>query len=245
MIEDSVMRFLMPLVEFVKEEKTASAMNGEKVISILVSHDYMDALHKVQDNLSNLVIRGIPVKAASHLTGFEFSAELDDNPPHDFADPAPPLTGIRYDKTTNKWVDQNGTPLKSWTPTLDSLEEYQKDHKHDDAACKEQLMDGTDDAHPAWWRGCDHGVEMVCSVFLKALNKEDDGKGTYHPQIETIRRRILDIFRAIERMTEYRHEECSYFANGVCHATSCVRHKSGGCAIKQLWDSIQPTQGKQ
>ena len=32
--------------------------------------------------------------------------------------------------------------------------------------------DATDGAHPAWWRGCDHGVMMTCKVLAEAFSSE-------------------------------------------------------------------------
>lgn len=38
-------------------------------------------------------------------------------------------------------------------------------------------MDATDGAHPAWWRGCDYGVEQVCRIIGAVL---DGDPGPHH-----------------------------------------------------------------
>ena len=42
----------------------------------------------------------------------------DTNLPHNYLSPTPPLTGIRYNETTNQWVDQNGDPLRKFEPNI-------------------------------------------------------------------------------------------------------------------------------
>lgn len=52
--------------------------------------------------------------------------------------------------------------------------------------------DGTDAAHPAWWRGADHGVQMTCRKLAAVLDGLDDGQGVCSSEeLETLRRRIL------------------------------------------------------
>lgn len=54
--------------------------------------------------------------------------------------------------------------------------------------------DGTDAAHPAWWRGSDRGCEAATQILTDALNGKDDGHGVIgHAPLETLRRRLLAI----------------------------------------------------
>lgn len=58
-------------------------------------------------------------------------------------------------------------------------------------------LDGTDGAHPAWWRGCDHGVSMTVRSLTRTLDGLDDGSGAYgSSEMETMRRRILAMLAA-------------------------------------------------
>lgn len=60
-------------------------------------------------------------------------------------------------------------------------------------AADDPEMDGTDFAHPAWWRGQADGVEKVAVQLGIALDGLDDGGGVLaHPGIERVRRWILE-----------------------------------------------------
>lgn len=56
----------------------------------------------------------------------------------------------------------------------------------DDSEC-----DGTDAAHPAYWRGHDHAVAVLCQKITEILNGKDDGKGIASEPWEPVRRRLL------------------------------------------------------
>jgi hypothetical protein len=54
--------------------------------------------------------------------------------------------------------------------------------------------DGTDAAHPAWWRGNDRGCRFVTQRLTDALDGKDDGAGWIgYPPLEALRRRLLAI----------------------------------------------------
>jgi hypothetical protein len=54
-------------------------------------------------------------------------------------------------------------------------------------------LDGTDGAHPAWWRGSDHACDMAATRLYGAIIGTDDGNGVLaHPGLERIRRWILE-----------------------------------------------------
>lgn len=54
--------------------------------------------------------------------------------------------------------------------------------------------DGTDAAHPAWWRGNDRGCRFVTQLLTDALDGKDDGGGWMgYPPLEALRRRLLAI----------------------------------------------------
>lgn len=40
-------------------------------------------------------------------------------------------------------------------------------------------LDGTDFAHPAWWRGNDRGVEAMCKIIEKTMRGENRGEPSY------------------------------------------------------------------
>lgn len=53
-------------------------------------------------------------------------------------------------------------------------------------------LDGTDYAHPAWWRGCDHGVRQAVGVLERVLAGDDAGAGAVADAgLEHVRRAVL------------------------------------------------------
>lgn len=51
--------------------------------------------------------------------------------------------------------------------------------------------DGTDAAHPAWWRGHHYTVEAMCRKVNDCLDGRDDGKGVSGEPWESVRRRLI------------------------------------------------------
>jgi len=57
-------------------------------------------------------------------------------------------------------------------------------------------LDGTDAAHPAYWRGQDDGVRGVVMRIQRILDGQDDGSGVLgHEDLEKVRRRVLELVR--------------------------------------------------
>lgn len=56
--------------------------------------------------------------------------------------------------------------------------------------------DGTDAAHPAWWRGQERGVEGAAERILVAASGKDGGSGVLgSPKLEAARRAVLALRR--------------------------------------------------
>lgn len=57
-------------------------------------------------------------------------------------------------------------------------------------------FDGTDGAHPAFWRGQDDGVRGTVMRIDQILDGKDDGRGVvgYEP-LEKLRRRLLAMIK--------------------------------------------------
>lgn len=54
--------------------------------------------------------------------------------------------------------------------------------------------DGTDYAHPAYWRGSEAGVRGATMRMRQAAEGHDDGSGVIgSPELEKVRRMILDL----------------------------------------------------
>jgi hypothetical protein len=59
-------------------------------------------------------------------------------------------------------------------------------------AVDDPILDATDGAHPAWWRGDDHGAVMAAIRLEKAVDGKDLGDDVIgSPDIERVRRKIL------------------------------------------------------
>lgn len=56
----------------------------------------------------------------------------------------------------------------------------------------DSLWDATDGAHPAWWRGSDHGCKMTCEVLNRVLDEGHPGTfgGT---ELEALAKRLVKI----------------------------------------------------
>jgi hypothetical protein len=54
-------------------------------------------------------------------------------------------------------------------------------------------LDGTDFAHPAWWRGHEYTTDMFCRNVNKILDGKDHGRGSNYEPWGALRRRLLDI----------------------------------------------------
>lgn len=71
------------------------------------------------------------------------------------------------------------------------LSEVYLSHKNDDPE-----LDATDYAHPAWWRGEEHAVEMLVHRMEKILDGKDSEAGIMgHAGLEKVRRRIIELVK--------------------------------------------------
>src|SRR5262245_18146283 len=55
------------------------------------------------------------------------------------------------------------------------------------------VLDSTNSAHSAWWRGIDCGIDQCLEAVAKTLDGTDDGTGVAPEPWESIRRRLLDL----------------------------------------------------
>lgn len=65
----------------------------------------------------------------------------------------------------------------------------------DDPEC-----DGTDAAHPAYWRGHDHAVAVLCQKVTEILDGKDDGKGIASEPWEPVRRRLMSMRESADEL---------------------------------------------
>lgn len=60
------------------------------------------------------------------------------------------------------------------------------------------FWDATDVAHPAWWRGDDHGCAVTVERLNAILDGKDDGHGGFgYEPLERLRRRLLALRRQL------------------------------------------------
>lgn len=71
----------------------------------------------------------------------------------------------------------------------------------DEARKDNEELDGTDAAHPAWWRGNDAGVAQVCAQ-INAILDGADVFGTASEPWESTRRRVAEARKNLERLRE-------------------------------------------
>ncbi len=61
--------------------------------------------------------------------------------------------------------------------------------------------DCTDFAHPAWWRGEQHGSLMVCLKVLELIKNGDTGGKFSDPRMNEMRDKIAAMRDALERLS--------------------------------------------
>lgn len=62
-----------------------------------------------------------------------------------------------------------------------------------EAACTGEEYDGTDAAHPAWWRGHEQTTAILCQKINEILGGKDKGEGANHEPWGTVRRRLIKL----------------------------------------------------
>lgn len=63
--------------------------------------------------------------------------------------------------------------------------------------------DGTDAAHPAWWRGMDFGIDKAVDRIRAVLEGRDNGKGIFGSiALEMLRRDLLKLLPQINTQVE-------------------------------------------
>lgn len=60
-------------------------------------------------------------------------------------------------------------------------------------ASNDPEMDGTDGAHPAYWRGHDYTTKMFCALVIDILDGKDNGAGANTEPWATVRKRLLSL----------------------------------------------------
>ena len=86
----------------------------------------------------------------------------------------------------------------------EALEEARKDNEE---------LDGTDAAHPAWWRGQDYGADSICRALTKVLDGKEPA-GTCGEPYEKLRRRVWEAREDAARYQYIRTEAMIDYCTG-------------------------------
>jgi hypothetical protein len=102
--------------------------------------------------------------------------------------------------------------------------EKERDHWKNLAQFDDVGLDGTDGAHPAWWRGHDQTMADVCQKITAIFDRTDTGAGVCSEPWESVRRRLIErlselycLIRARNILLGIRHP---YRAKCAC--TRCI-----------------------
>jgi hypothetical protein len=76
------------------------------------------------------------------------------------------------------------------------------------------ILDGTDAAHPAWWRGHHHTALVFCRKVDDILDGKDNGGGANHEPWGALRRRLLAIAAPSSSAGEAEQQ-----AGAICHCS--------------------------
>lgn len=66
--------------------------------------------------------------------------------------------------------------------------------------CNDSLFDATDYACPAWWRGNERGVEVVCQLVHGWLNGEFQGGEFSGPALNELRARMRNLHVGLQKI---------------------------------------------
>ena len=98
-------------------------------------------------------------------------------------------------------MSHNEAALRQRIAQLETkLAEARKDNKE---------LDGTDAAHPTWWRGNDAGVAQVCAQ-INAILDGADVFGTAAEPWESTRRRVAEARKDSQRLDKVRRVLAAY-----------------------------------
>lgn len=70
-------------------------------------------------------------------------------------------------------------------------------------ASSDPELDGTDFAHPAWWRGHNNGSLGMIAAVTRILDGKDDGKGVANEPWQSVRTRLREALRDRERFAKW------------------------------------------
>lgn len=65
-------------------------------------------------------------------------------------------------------------------------------------ATNDEVLDGTDFAHPAWWRGHDAAVSHMCALIHEWASGKGT-EGTHYPEVQAARTHILKLYEEAKR----------------------------------------------
>ena len=68
-------------------------------------------------------------------------------------------------------------------------------------------LDATDGAHPAWWRGHNHTVNVLCQKINEILDGKDNGEGVSSEPWESVRRKLLSAAYLVRRLEKAEKED--------------------------------------
>jgi hypothetical protein len=87
-------------------------------------------------------------------------------------------------------------------------------------------LDGTDAAHPAWWRGQQYGADAICREVNKILDGNGNESGVGHEPLESTRRRLFALLAQPARgevsEAEVEAALAAYYASFQCGKESGV-----------------------
>lgn len=89
--------------------------------------------------------------------------------------------------------------------------------------------DGTDDAHPAWWRGHQQAALVFCQLMNEILDGKDDGRGFNYEPWHSTRRRLIEVSKLNVRTPEGGFKKLFQVEKMICEAA--VEHYRGNKSV--------------
>ena len=101
-------------------------------------------------------------------------------------------------------------------------------------ASSDPELDGTDFAHPAWWRGHNNGSLGMIAAVTRILDGKDDGKGVANEPWQFVRTRLREALRDSERYRWLRYDGDGP-ANAIAAAVAEGDNEHGGEYVSWLY----------
>lgn len=136
-------------------------------------------------------------------------------------------------RVAEEWLGGGSDPHKFSRPSLAQL--LRRERAAAVAGSDDPERDGTDAAHPAWWRGNDDGVAKACREVNRWLDGESLGGHYGAPELTALRERVLGLTERIEWLTRTEAATQAALKIMAAHRAKIFAEKERARAFARAW----------